>query len=101
MIVIARSQISRASDEVRARAKRFHCYERGHVVYVRTEPKKDDRGVFFEGQRVSCFSAETGEQCPANTFGTVCCHTFAASRRKDINAKRRATLALKRHRRAA
>lgn len=96
--MIARSQIASASEEVRARAKHFHCYERGVVVYVRTEPYKHDRGVFFEGQRVSCYSAETGEECPANTFGNVCCHTFAADRRKRINSKRRATIARKKFR---
>lgn len=96
--MIARSQIKDASDEVRARAKKFHCFERGVVVYVRTEPEKHDRGVFFEGQRVACYSVEIGDTCAANTFGNVCCHAFAADRRKRINSKRRATIARKKFR---
>lgn len=99
--MIARSQIKDASDEVRARAKTFHCFERGVVVYVRTEPYKVDRGVFFEGQRVACYSVETGATCKANEFGVVCSHCFAADRRKRINSKRRKTIAAKRFRIAA
>jgi len=53
--------------------------------------------VFFEGPKVECFSVEDGTQCPANTFGNVCCHAFAADRRKNINKKRRATLARKKN----
>lgn len=96
--MIARSQIKSASDEVRARAKTFRCFERGVVVYVRTEPYKVDRGVFFEGQRVACYSVETGAMCEANTFGTVCSHAYAADRRKQINKKSRATRARKKFR---
>lgn len=93
--MILRSEIKFASPEVRARARKFRCFERGSRVYVMTEPEKDDRGVFFEGPKVECFSVEDGTQCPANSFKTVCCHAFAADRRKRINAKRRATLARK------
>lgn len=96
--MIARSQIKNVSDYVRERAKNFHCFERGVVVYVRTEPYKVDRGVFFEGQRVACYSVETGEACKANEFGTVCSHAFAALRRKEINKKSRATRAKRKFR---
>jgi hypothetical protein len=91
--MILRSEIKFASLEVRARAKSFRAFERGSRVYVMTELGKDNRGVFFEGPKVECFSAEDGTQCPANTFGNVCCHSVAADRRKRINAKRRKTIA--------
>lgn len=71
------------------------------MVYVMTEPDKDDREVFFEGPKVECFSVETGEQCPANTFRNVCCHAFAADKRKRINAKRRTTIQAKRKQKEA
>jgi hypothetical protein len=93
--VIQASQISSASFDVQRRAKGFHCYQRGDWVYVETEPEKDDRGVHFDGLKIECFSSETGEQCPANIFGVVCAHSFAANRRKKINAKRRRTIAMK------
>lgn len=93
--MILRSDIKFASEEVRSRAKKFRAFERGDRVYVMTEEGKHDRGVFFEGPKVECFSVEDGTQCPANSFKTVCCHAFAADRRKRINAKRRATLARK------
>ena len=93
--MILRSEIKFASAEVRARAKTFRAFERGDRVYVTTEPDKHDRGVFFEGPKVECFSVEDGTQCPANSFKTVCCHAFAADRRKRINAKRRKTIAAK------
>lgn len=96
--MISRQQIKNASPEVIKRSKNFHCFERGVVVYVRTEPYKVDRGVFFEGQRVACYSVETGEACKANEFGTVCSHAFAADRRKQINKKSRATRARKKFR---
>lgn len=38
--------------------------------------------MFFEGQKVECFSVEDASQCPANTFGNACCHAVAANRRK-------------------
>lgn len=93
--MILRSEIASASDEVIARGRTFRAFERGDRVYVMTEPDKDDRGVFFEGQKVECFSVEDGSQCPANTFGNVCCHAWAADRRKRINKKRRDTIAAK------
>lgn len=99
--MILRSEIKFASDEVRARAKKFRAFERKTMVYVMTEPDKDDRGVFFEGPKVECFSVETGEQCQANSFKRVCCHAFAADRRKRINAKRRKTIAMKKQRKEA
>jgi hypothetical protein len=94
--MILRSEIKFASPEVRARAKGFRAFERGDLVYVKTEPDKHDRGVFFEGPKVGCFSVEDGTQCPANIYGIVCCHSYAADRRKRINTKLRAALKRKR-----
>lgn len=95
--MIQRSDIKTASFDVRQRARATHAYERGdHVLIAPFDESKALRTVvFFQDGRVLCVNATTGEQCEANSFGNVCYHSFSAGRRKDINAKRRATLRAK------
>jgi hypothetical protein len=94
--VILRFKIKLASDEVKARGLTFITRERGDWVGVGTEANKEDRAVHFKGSEVECFSIESGDQCPANQFGTVCAHVWAGDRRRRINAKRRKTIERKR-----
>ena len=94
--MIKHSQVSEASFEVRLKAKKCHAFERGNEVYVIPfDQTKDARIVMFLTEGIMCVSAD-GVMCPANWQGKrVCYHVIAAKRRRDINAKRRATLALR------
>lgn len=95
--MIQKSQISQASFDVRRKAKQCHAYERGDRVYVVPfDETKETRIVMFLTEGIMCFSTD-GVACEANWHGKRCCyHVFAANRRRDINAKRRRTLALRR-----
>lgn len=100
--MIQPSQIKQASFEVRQKAKFCHAYERGNKVYVVPfDATKDRRIVLFLSEGILCFSTD-GVFCEANFRGKQCCyHILAASRRRDINAKRRATIARKQQERKA
>lgn len=95
--MFTKSQIADASFDVRRRAKLCRTHEEGNRVWVETpEFDKDNRVVEFYPFGIMCVSTDTGEQCKANEVGKHCCrHVFAANRRKEINAKRRRTLAMK------
>lgn len=95
--MITHSQVSQASFEVRLKAKKCHAFERGNEVYVIPfDQTKDARIVMFLTEEIMCVSVD-GVMCEANFKGKRCCyHVFAAKRRKDINARRRRTLALRR-----
>src|SRR5262249_41098571 len=90
-------QIAQASFDVRRRAKLCRVREKSGRFFVKTpEPDKDDRVVLFINEGILCFSSDTGEQCKANEIGKHCCrHVYAASRRREINRKFRATIARK------
>ena len=94
--MIKHSQVSEASFEVRLKAKKCHAFERGNEVYVIPfDQTKDARIVIFLTEGIICVSVD-GVMCDANWKGHRCCyHVYAAKRRKDINAKRRATIALR------
>lgn len=100
--MIQYSQIAKASFEVRRRAKECHAHERGNKVYVGPfDQTKDRRIVLFLTEGILCFSTD-GVSCEANWHGKHCCyHVFAANRRKEINKKRRDTIARKKLSRAA
>lgn len=95
--MITHSQIKQASFEVRRKAKQCHAFERGNQVYVIPfDETKELRIVMFLTEGIMCFSTD-GVSCEANWHGKRCCyHVAAAQRRRDINAKRRRTLALRR-----
>lgn len=95
--MITHSQISEASFEVRLKAKKCHAFERGNEVYVIPfDQTKEARIVIFLTEGIMCVSVE-GVMCEANWKGhRPCYHVIAAKRRRDINAKRRRTLALRR-----
>ena len=89
------SQISSASFDVRRKAKQCHAHEVENAVYVIPfDTTKEKRAVIFLPDGILCV-AVTGEQCEANSFHAVCYHSVAAFRRKQINAKRRRTIAMK------
>lgn len=94
--MITHSQVSEASFEVRLKAKKCHAFERGNEVYVIPfDQTKDARIVIFLTEGIMCVSVD-GVCCEANFKGHRCCyHVFSAARRRRINAKRRATLAMK------
>lgn len=100
--MIQQSQISEASFDVRRKAKFCRTRERGNKVYVNPfDETKDRRIVLFLTEGILCFSVD-GVACEANWHGRHCCyHIFAANRRKEINKKRRDTIARKGRRRAA
>ena len=91
--MIRYSQIDEASLEVRRKAKQCHAHERGNKVFVLPfDETKDRRIVLFLTEGILCFSTD-GVSCEANWHGRHCCyHVLAANRRREINAKRRATL---------
>ena len=95
--MIHASQIDEASAPVKERAKHTRAFERGNCVLVAPhDEEKDLRLVeFLPRQMVLCVAFETGEPCGANDHGRYCYHTVAAKRRREINRKRRATLAMK------
>lgn len=95
--MITHSQVSEASFEVRLKAKKCHAFERGNEVYVIPfDPAKDSRIVMFLTEGIMCVSVD-GVMCEANRKGhRACYHVMAAKRRKEINAKRRNTIAMKR-----
>lgn len=95
--MITHAQVSEASFEVRLKAKKCHAFERGNEVYVIPfDQTKEARIVIFLTEGVMCVSVD-GVMCEANWKGRRCCyHVMAAKRRRDINAKRRRTLALRR-----
>ena len=99
--MIQPSQIKQANFDVRRKAKFCHAYERGIRVYVIPfDDSKESRIVMFLTEGIMCFSTD-GVSCEANWHGKHCCyHVSAANRRREINAKRRATLALKQARAA-
>lgn len=93
--MITHSQVSEASFEVRLKAKKCHAFERGNEVFVIPFDKtKDARIVMFLTEGIICVSVD-GVMCQANWHGRTCYHTQAARRRRDINAKRRRTVAIK------
>jgi hypothetical protein len=94
--MITYSQIPQASFEVRRKAKQCHAFERGNRVYVIPfDETKEARIVMFLAEGIMCFTSD-GVSCEANWHGRHCCyHVFSASRRREINAKRRATIAMK------
>jgi hypothetical protein len=96
--MIHESKIPEASFDVRLKAKDTRAFERGNVVFVVPDDEsKVFREVhFLSGGWVLCVDAWTKEPCKANEVGKRCCyHIFSAKHRKDINAKRRATLVRK------
>ena len=95
------SQIDEASFEVRLKAKACECHEVDpKTVYViPRDDSKDRRAVIWLLEGILCVSTDTGEICKANEIGNHCCyHVFAANRRREINAKRRATIRRKKFR---
>lgn len=100
--MIQKSQIAQASFDVRHKAKFCHTHERGNQVDVHPfDETKDRRIVLFLTEGILCFSTD-GVSCEANWHGKHCCyHVFAANRRKEINKKRRDTIARKERRKAA
>lgn len=95
--MIQPSQIKEASFDVRRKAKFCRTHEHGNQVDVMPfDESKDRRIVLFLTEGILCFSTD-GVACEANWHGRYCCyHVFAANRRREINAKRRATIARKR-----
>lgn len=95
--MITHSQVSEASFEVRLKAKKCHAFERGNEVYVIPfDQSKEARIVIFLTEGIMCVSVD-GVMCNANFKGHRCCyHVFCADRRRKINAKRRATIAMRR-----
>lgn len=95
--MIQKSQIAQASFEVRQKSKQCHAFERGNEVYVIPfDQTKEARIVMFLTEGIMCVSVD-GVMCEANWKGKRCCyHVCAANRRREINAKRRQTIALKR-----
>jgi len=90
------SQISEASFDVRRKAKHCRARQVENAVYVLPlDPAKERRVVVFLNEGIICVSTD-GVQCEANSFRNVCYHAVAAQRRKEINAKRRRTLAQRR-----
>jgi hypothetical protein len=86
------SDIQTASFPVRLKAKATRTRELDNCVYVMPlDESKDRRAVIFLAEGILCVSTD-GEQCKANEFSNVCYHCVAAHRRKQINAKRRATI---------
>lgn len=100
--MIQQSQIKQASFDVRRKSKFCHSYERGDQVFVVPfDETKDRRIVLFLTEGILCFSTD-GVFCEANFRGKRCCyHVLAAHKRREINKKRRATLARKRQERRA
>lgn len=94
MPMILASDIKGASFDVRRKAKATRAFERGdHVLVAPHDAEKALRVVsFLPTGYVLCCNATTGEQCEANSFRVVCYHAVAADRRREINAKRRATI---------
>ena len=93
--MIQESELKFASDDVIARAKKCRTNERGDHVYVDPQiPMKEQRIVLFLREGILCIATD-GVACPANDHGKYCYHAYAAKRRKDINKKRRATIARK------
>jgi hypothetical protein len=87
------SDIQAASFPVRLKAKATRTRELDNCVYVMPlDESKDRRAVIFLAEGILCVSTD-GEQCKANEFGNCCYHALAASRRREINRKRRATMA--------
>lgn len=102
--MIHESDIPSASFDVRRKAKATRAFERGNVVLVvpNDESKVFREVHFLQGGWILCVDAGTGEPCEANSKGKrVCYHAFSAHRRREINAKRRATLARKRQEKRA
>lgn len=95
--MITYPQVEQASFEVRLKARRCHAFERGDkVVVIPFDQTKESRIVMFLTEGILCFSSD-GVSCEANWHGKHCCyHVFSADRRRRINAKRRATIALRR-----
>lgn len=82
------------SLHIRDRASRMWAtkYDQGqHTVIYRVVPfgakhdhkSKDRRLVVFDVNRqtADCLSLETGEVCEANSYGRLCSHVYAASKR--------------------
>lgn len=89
------SDINSASFDVRRRAKQCHAHGCGNAVYILPfDESKERRAVVFLNEGILCVATD-GVACPANDHALVCYHVFAANRRKQINAKRRRTLAMK------
>ena len=92
--MIRSAQIDEASFGVRLKAKACECHEVDErTVYVIPHDRtKDRRAVIWLLEGILCVSATTGEPCEANDHRKYCYHAVAANRRREINAKRRATL---------
>lgn len=95
--MIQQSQIKTASFDVRRKAKACEVHEVNQTtVYVLPHDEtKNRRAVIWLPNGILCVSVD-GVECEANGFKNVCYHAFAANRRREINAKRRRTLAMKR-----
>jgi hypothetical protein len=102
-MMIRRGDIINASFDVRRRAKQARAFERGdHVLVVPFDKSKVMRCVsFMPNGQVLCQAYETGEICEANSYQNICYHAFSANRRREINKKRRQTLAKKQGSKAA
>src|SRR5688572_4497400 len=96
--MIHESDIPSASFKVRLHARATRAFERGSVVLVvpHDESKVFREVHFLSGGWILCLDAGTREPCEANSKGKrVCYHVVSAARRRDINAKRRRTIAAK------
>lgn len=93
------SSIKSPSELIKARSKAMWVtkYDSGqHTISFRVVPHgkkfghktRDRRLVLFDSKRqiAECLSLETGEVCPANSFGKLCSHVLAASKRLSRKA---------------
>lgn len=91
------------SLHIRARASKMWAtkYDQGeHTVIYKVVPwgrkfehkTVDRRLVIFDVRRgvAECLSLETGELCEANSFGKLCSHVFAASKRLQASTNQQA-----------
>lgn len=96
------NETTSASDHIRHRARFMWCRTKdlGDKIIARVVPHgyefnhkhKDRRLVEVDllNQTAQCVSLETGEECAANSFGTLCSHVYRTLQQIARNQKRRA-----------
>lgn len=97
------SDINNPSVHIATRARSMWAtkYDSGtHTVIYKVTPwgrkfdhkTVDRRLVIFDVKRgvADCISLESGETCEANSFGKLCSHVFAASKRLEQANKKAA-----------
>ncbi len=98
--MISLAQIENPSPHVQERASLMRAtkYDQGKRTVIYTvkpygrkfeHDTKDRRRVVFDSKykTADCLSLNTGEVCDANSFGKLCSHVWAASRKLATSSK--------------